>query len=462
MRSSLFFALLWAAAGFTVAALAVARWVGVESPQRALASAGILFGAGALTAWLLAREHRRRVMMLKRWADNLLEEPRPPDEEALHGDDEIGQLARSMQRIPPQIATLMQDLGAETARRDAILAGMQEALLAVDRELRVILCNDAFARFAGVPGPIPPGTPLVRLAREPELLDMINGALREGRTSSGRLEPGHGNQAWQITAGPLPMPTGRGAIALLHDITDLERLERVRRDFVANVSHELRTPLAAIRGYAETLLDGALEDEDNRFRFVEIILSHAIRLNNIASDLLALSELDAKQGREPPARVQLHAAIDSSVRSVAQEAARRDVRVVIPEACALEVLGYRTRLEQVLVNLLDNGIKFNRPGGEVRIEAAGEDEQVTITVTDTGIGIPSSDLPRIFERFYRVDKARSREVAGTGLGLSIVKHAVEQMNGSITLTSELGRGTTFRIVLPAAQPRDATAAVTVS
>jgi two-component system phosphate regulon sensor histidine kinase PhoR len=367
-----------------------------------------------------------------------------------------------MLRIPPRINALMQDLRTETARRDTILAGMLEALLAVDRELRVILCNDAFARFAGVPAPIPAGTPLVRVAREPDLLDMINTALREGRTSSGRLEPGHGNQVWQITVSPLPMPSGRGAIALLHDISDLERLERVRRDFVANVSHELRTPLAAIRGYAETLLDGALDDEENRYRFVEIILSHSIRLNNIASDLLALSELEAKEGAEPPRPVLLRAAIDSAVRSIAQEAARRDVAVLIPDTCTLEVLGYRTRLEQVLVNLLDNAIKFNRPGGEVRIEAEEQDGSVVITVADTGIGIPSADLPRVFERFYRVDKARSREVGGTGLGLSIVRHAVDQMQGSITLTSELGHGTVFRIVLPSAQPRASSSTVIAS
>ena len=219
---------------------------------------------------------------------------------------------------------------------------------------------------------------------------------------------------------------------------------------MANVSHELRTPLTAIRGYAETLLDGALDDAENRRHFVEVIETHAIRLNNIAADLLALSELDNGGLNEPARPVLVQSAVESAMRTVEPAAAERGVHLITGAIGDIEVIGYRMRLEQALVNLIDNGVKFNRPEGEVRVEAERTNNGCTrIVVSDTGIGIPSSDLPRVFERFYRVDRARSREMGGTGLGLSIVKHAIEQMKGTVAVESELGQGSRFIIVLPA-------------
>ncbi len=224
-------------------------------------------------------------------------------------------------------------------------------------------------------------------------------------------------RSFEVQAAPLELRSGRGAIAILHDVTDLERLERVRRDFVANVSHELRTPLAAIQGYAETLLDGALEDSEHNRRFVEVIQAHAVRLNQIASDLLALSELESTGAGPSPEKISVRQALDAALPSVESEARLRDVSIHRGDLPDEYVTGHRMRLEQALVNLLDNAVKFNRPGGEVWIEAQRTpDRKVRISVADNGIGIPSDDLPRIFERFYRVDKARSREVGGTGLG----------------------------------------------
>jgi two-component system phosphate regulon sensor histidine kinase PhoR len=218
------------------------------------------------------------------------------------------------------------------------------------------------------------------------------------------------------------------------------------------VSHELRTPLASIRGYAETLLDGALEDGENNRRFVEIILSHAIRLNNIASDLLVLSELDSNASPSAPLeRIPVREVVESAMHSVQEPAAGRGVRLRIENCRDCWVSGYRFRLEQVMVNLLDNAIKFNRENGEVHVECAGaDDKRVRISVVDTGIGIPSEELKRIFERFYRVDKARSRPAGGTGLGLPIVKELVDRMGGTVGVESQLGRGSKFTIVLPAA------------
>ena len=234
----------------------------------------------------------------------------------------------------------------------------------------------------------------------------------------------------------------------MHDITDLERLENVRTDFVANVSHEFRTPLAAISGYAETLLDGAIEDRENNRRFLEIIRSNAIRLNNIAADLLTLSELQTSSGPQNTEQVPVGEAIESALSTIAAEAALRSVTVEKGPVDNILVLGSRYRLEQALVNLLANAVKFNRPSGKVRVETQRNGTSLGILVSDTGTGIPSSDLPRIFERFYRVDKARSRQVGGTGLGLSIVKHIVERMDGHVSATSQLGKGSIFTITLP--------------
>jgi two-component system phosphate regulon sensor histidine kinase PhoR len=243
----------------------------------------------------------------------------------------------------------------------------------------------------------------------------------------------------------------RGAIAVLHDITDIQRQEQLRKDFVADVSHELRTPLASIRGYAETLLDGGLDDKENNRKFVEVILNHAIRLNNIASDLLVLSELDSNAPAISPERVRVLDVVDSAIHTVEIGAAQRNIKLIREQCDDCAVIGYRFRLEQVLVNLLDNAIKFNRPDGEVAVRCDRIDNgYVRISVSDTGIGIPSEDLKRVFERFYRVDKARTRSTGGTGLGLPIVKEVVERMGGSVTVESQLGRGTRFTIDLQAA------------
>lgn len=416
-------------------------------PSARLQILGVCAAAALLAvfaAWLYARSFTARLDSLKLLMEGLLDE-QPAALPPSAADDEFGALAESLRRMAPRARAMADRLRLEGARSDAILASMVEGVLAVDGDLRVSFCNDSFARAVGAREPIPDGLPLVRLVRDPGLLDMLSTVLETGESQKRRLQWAPEGHSFEVQATPL----GRagGVLAILHDVTDLERLERIRKDFVANVSHELRTPLAAIRGYAETLLEGALDDRENRRKFVEIIQAHAIRLNNIASDLLALSELDS--GRSPqPARVSIRESLEAALRTVESEAGVRGIRIVCGEIEDMEVLGQRLRLEQALVNLLDNALKFNRPGGEVRVQAARTGSEARITIADTGIGIPSADVPRIFERFYRVDKARSREVGGTGLGLSIVRHTVEQMNGRTFVESELGKGSTFTVVLP--------------
>jgi two-component system phosphate regulon sensor histidine kinase PhoR len=297
--------------------------------------------------------------------------------------------------------------------------------------------------------PVPEQTPLREVTRDPGLVDIIKKVLVSGVRVEHRVTlSALGDRTFDVYAAPLAGSARQGAIAVLHDMTHLERLERVRRDFVANVSHELRTPLASIRGYAETLLEGALEDRENNRKFVEIILSQAIRLNNIASDLLALSEIESNALRPEPHPVSLRSALETALRTVESLARLHGVRLLWGELPDVQVLGHELRLEQALSNLLDNAVKFNRTDGEVRLETLVEDGWAIVTVADTGMGIASQDLPRIFERFYRADKARSRETGGTGLGLAIVRHAVEQMGGEVSVESEFGRGSRFTIRLP--------------
>jgi two-component system phosphate regulon sensor histidine kinase PhoR len=363
-------------------------------------------------------------------------------------DDEMSALASSLQLSARQVRVMVEALQRESSRLEAILSSMVEAVVAVDPLLRITFVNRAFAELMGMARPIVPGIPLVQVARDHAFLEMCTSVLAEGASQQRRLVlAAAGARSFEVQVAPLAGDPHRGAIAMLYDVTDIERLERIRKDFVANVSHELRTPLAAVTGYAETLLEGALEDQENGRKFVEIILAKARQLNNIVADLLVLSTLES--GKPPvPEPISLRESIESALRTVEPVARTRGVHLVCGPFDDLRVLGYEIRLEQVFVNLLDNAIKFNRPDGEVRVEVARVPESAVVRVRDTGLGIPSRDLPRIFERFYRVDKARSRATGGTGLGLAIVKHAVEQMGGSVSVESRLGQGTVFTVALP--------------
>ena len=414
-----------------------------------LVISGIILLGGGCLAYLFVRSFSRQTAELRTYTEHLLD-PLASGEQLPAGPDDLGDLARSLQRMAPRIRELVESLKLENARREAILASMVEGVLAVDRDLRVTFCNNSFARAVGAPIPARAGMPLLDLVRDPGLLQIMTGVLTSGERTERRLTlPAAADHTFEILAGPLAGSSTRGALAILHDVTELERLERVRKDFVANVSHELRTPLAAIRGYAETLLSGALEDQQYNRRFVEIIEAQATRLSNIAADLLTLSELESNVAVTPqPQAVSVRAVLESALRTVESAARVRGVRIHCGDIEDLRVMGSELRLEQVLVNLLDNAVKFNRPKGEVWLEAKAADGSARISIRDTGIGIPSEDLPRVFERFYRVDKARSREMGGTGLGLSIVKHVVEQMNGTIAVESHLGEGSQFTIMLP--------------
>jgi two-component system phosphate regulon sensor histidine kinase PhoR len=402
-------------------------------------------------AFYVSRSLGLRIRKLRRLSESFpggAVKDRPREESS----DELGSLERSMAGVAVELRKMLDRLRYESARREAILSGMAEGVLAVDPDLRVTFCNDAFLKAVDFRGRNSEGRFLLELVRDPGLHELLRSVLSTGETQKLRFKLSAANaRTFEVQATELEMPSGRGAIAILHDITDLERLEQVRKDFVANVSHELRTPLAGIIGYSDTLLDGALEDLKNNRHFVEIIRANAVRLGSIAADLLILSELESGADPHEPDLISIRGVLDSALATVDSEARAREVRLVRENIGNVYVQGSRLRLEQALLNLMANAIKFNRPGGEVRVGATDDGSgHVAITIADTGVGIPSEDVPRIFERFYRVDKARSRQVGGTGLGLSIVKHVVERMDGVVTVESQLGRGSVFTLRLPAA------------
>lgn len=405
-----------------------------------------------LLAYFFSLRMSRRIGRIQRFAESLLVSSEPATLPA-EPDDELGALSRALNHMGRQLRESLGNLRIESARRNAILASMVDGVLAVDREMRILFCNSSFAEAIGADPLGMEGKPLLAILRDSAIFAVLESVLATGEATTSRIQlAAASDRVFAVNAAPMAAGEQGGAVAVLHEITEIERLERIRQDFVANVSHELRTPLAAILGYAETLLDGAMEDPDTSRRFLETIRAHAIRLNNISTDLLTLSELDAGVSM-PIATFSLHDTIATAIRTVEPEARLRNVKLTCGEIQKIDIQGYRLRLEQAIVNLLDNAIKFNYSGGEVLITASETLQcEVKIAVADTGSGIPSPDLSRIFERFYRVERARSRQVGGTGLGLAIVKHTVELMKGRIEVASEPGRGSTFTLFIPIEVP----------
>jgi two-component system phosphate regulon sensor histidine kinase PhoR len=410
----------------------------------------LCFLGAIVMTWIFSTAIEWRLQRLKVFVEHVLDAGSGKNEALPDEGPETAALNQALRRMAARIHELVGRLSVESARSDAILRSMAEGVLAVDHQMRILFCNQALLSALGLKTPVVEGTPLIGLVRDPSFSGMISNVLSSGTPVKTKIQFALGDATvFEAYAAPLEMSATRGALVILHDITGLERLERIRRDFVANVSHELRTPLTAIRGYAETLLSGALSDDENNRRFVGIIQAHAIRLNNIASDLLILSDLESGRRDAEPGLISVEEAVNTAMLTVEPEANIRGVQLTRGPVTDARITGHAIRLEQALVNLLDNAVKFNHPGGEARIEAGSTpDGRIFITVSDTGSGIPSDELPRIFERFYRVDRARSRQVGGTGLGLSIVKHIVERMEGTIKVESRLGKGSTFTILLP--------------
>jgi two-component system phosphate regulon sensor histidine kinase PhoR len=414
----------------------------------ALAVALLAGGATVWSAWGLSRRIRR----LEEFSHRVAAGDFLPFETRSHGD-ELDDLARAFNATAARLAETIRMLSDERNREATILGSMIEGVAVISARERVLYSNRAFSQILGLEGQAVEDRPLIEMVRHTGLLAVIKEALRAEKQESSEIVVGTVRpRSFAVTATPLRAGGASGAVLVLHEITELRRLERVRQDFVANVSHEFRTPLTAIQGFAETLLSGALEDPANRRRFVEIIRDHATRLARLTEDLLELSRIEAGELKLEFQPVSVQQLVDSCVETASLKARAKELtlKVNVPEGLPT-VRGDANRLQEVLQNLLDNAVQYTPCGGNIEVTAADSADQIVITVSDTGIGIPQAEQSRIFERFYRVDAARSREAGGTGLGLSIARHIVEAHGGRIWVESTVGEGSRFHFSIPAAR-----------
>ena len=365
--------------------------------------------------------------------------------------DELDAVGRGINRMAEQIQRRVQELESQRNQAQAILESMVEGVAALDREERVLWLNTSAQRLFGVTTEQAAGKRLTELFRQPEIEALIKEVLSQRRPAVREVHTFPPQErSVRVQAAPCEGGAMDAALVLVaQDVTEMRRLEGMRREFVANVSHELKTPLTSIKGLVETLLSGALEDAANNRRFVSLIDEDTTRLARLIDDLLELSQIESRAVPLQAQSVNVRELVD-------QVAARfhaqlRECQVAfenrIPESSP-PVRGDAERLRQVFVNLIDNAVKFNKASGRITVHAVSQGPLLAVTVEDTGIGIPDADLPRIFERFYRVDKTRSRELGGTGLGLAIVKHLIELHQGSVAVSSRLNQGTTFTVLLP--------------
>jgi two-component system, OmpR family, phosphate regulon sensor histidine kinase PhoR len=406
----------------------------------------LLAGTGSL---LVSLGFSERIERLKEFSRRVAE----GDFRPLPGDgsgDALEKLGASLNQTAVRLDRTIRTLTEERNLSSAILGSMVEGVAVVNGAERLVFANQSFAEILELDLPPKSGNALVEVVRQTEMIEAVRKVLAgEPRVESEIVTGTLRQHFFAATVAAVRAGETSGAVAVLHDITELRRLERVRRDFVANVSHEFRTPLTAIQGFAETLLAGAMDDPQNRERFLEIIVEHARRLARLTEDLLKLSKMDADRLELEIRRVSVSQLIESCIETTQHRATEKEIAISVqPSDTVPDIAGDRRRLAEVLQNLLDNALQYTLSRGEIFVSAKPRDGEVVFTVADTGIGIPKADQSRIFERFYRVDAARSRELGGTGLGLSIAKHIVEVHGGRIWVDSEIGRGSQFHFTVP--------------
>jgi two-component system, OmpR family, phosphate regulon sensor histidine kinase PhoR len=417
-------------------------------------SALVAFGVGAAgalaLAWAVSLVLSRRVNAIahvaQRYAAGDLSRPSRD-----YGNDEIGTVARVLDDSVREVGRRAADLASDRARMQAILTGMVEGVLVVNAQGRVQLVNDAARRMLRIKES-PDGLHYLEIVRQPDIAAQLGAALQGATTQALELTLAYGpDLVIMARSAPVSAAAAGGAVLVIHDITDLRRADRIRRDFVANVSHELRTPLTAVRGYVEALSDGGADPAESR-RFLEIIGRHTLRMERLVRDLLRLARLDA--GQEAIERVPC--AVDALFNGVETELAdavlSRDQVVdhrIAPDAAT--VTGDPAKLHDALRNLLENASNYSPPRSRIVMASERTDGRILLTVEDEGPGIPEAELARVFERFYRVDKARSRggqDPGGTGLGLAIVRHLIELHGGRVAAANRQSGGARFTIELP--------------
>lgn len=406
--------------------------------------------SGALVATLVWRLINRQVIGPLRNLVSVAEElTRAEGEGHPAYADEIGRLTSSVNLLAGQLKETFNILRREKVWMEAILANLNEVVLALDASGRVLLTNLSLLSFFGVDPAEAQGKNILEVIRHHELEKLVRQVLATGTAVRQELkfltpQP----RTFTVRLTPITTPEGPGVVVVLRDVTEQKRLEQLRSEFVANVSHELRTPLTAIRGFVETLRDGAVEDPTTASEFLKIIESETGRLEKLVEDLLDLSRLEDRRTVLVRQEVRLDEVAARVLPVFEKRAREQGLKLLVDLPPSLPpVLGDPELLGQVFANLIDNALKFT-PAGEVRVKAVVFPGWVRVDVEDTGIGIPRDNLPRIFERFYRVDTARSRASGGTGLGLAIVKHIVEAHGGKVSVDSELGKGSRFSFYLP--------------
>jgi len=443
--------------GLTYLALVAAILIAVEMAapgtlHRILPALLVILSVAVIASIIFLVSTSSRIRRLKEFADRAAAGDFTPLERD-RGDDQLTDLADALGGTVAHLGRTIHTLTDERNRSAAILGSMIEGVAVVGGDERILYCNAAFEQILELPEGGTQGRKLVEALRQAELVAAVRQVLPGGEEITGEVEVGTVRpRSFSVTAAPVHAAGPSSAVLVLHDITELRRLERVRQDFIANVSHEFKTPLTAIQGFAETLLGGALDDKTNRKRFVEIIREHAVRLARLTDDLLKLSRIEAGRLELEWRPIRVAALVNGCVETARLKAEAKGLRihVQLPEGLP-PVRGDGAQLGEVLQNLLDNALQYTPSGGQIDVTASSNDQTVTFTVADTGIGIPESDLVRIFERFYRVDAARSREAGGTGLGLAISRHIVDAHGGRIWVESAIGQGSRFHFSVASAR-----------
>jgi two-component system, OmpR family, phosphate regulon sensor histidine kinase PhoR len=394
-----------------------------------------------LLAFLATQSIGRRLMRITDFAERVAAGDLSARIEEESGD-EIAHVASALDKTARKLEDGFSALENSRQTLVTLLNSMQEAVLAVAQDGRVLWANQRMERL--LPSGIRLGAPLVQSVRDPEILNAVEGVIEHRDVTVARAAKIFSGRIFDVTAAPMP---GGGVVAVLHDQTEIERVEKTRRDFIANVSHELRTPLTSIQGYSETLLDHNNVPEHVR-EFIEIIRKNATRMSRLTEDLLVLARVESGEQNFDFQVTTAQELLDDAVQTFHDLAASRGVDISVMNMAESPVSVDRDAIHQVLANLIDNALKYGDTGRKILVGACETEDGVQFFVRDFGGGIPSEHLPRLFERFYRVDKARSRESGGTGLGLAIVKHVVRAHGGTIKAESELNHGSVFYFTLP--------------
>jgi two-component system phosphate regulon sensor histidine kinase PhoR len=412
-------------------------------------------GIGLLLTWGVLRMAALRLSLLAETAaaheagETVWAAPGMPRSSPRNLESAIASMKGQLETRIDELQRKGRQLQESTERLETVLGSMVEGVVAVDEKQRVLFANRAARSLLDMQTFNPVGRPIWEIFRHPRIDEVVSTVLAGGETPALEIDLPRKHAVVAVMASRLPGKPSSGVVLVFHNVTELRRLENIRREFVSNVSHELKTPLTAIQAYTETLLDGALDEPEHRVRFVERIAEQANRLHALIQDLLRLARIESGENVFDVRAVPLKPIVEACLEEHSAVAESKSQRLSAePAADEISVMADEEGLHTILSNLIDNAVKYTQESGAIAVRWRAENGAAIIEVEDNGPGIPIEHQPRIFERFYRVDRARSRDVGGTGLGLSIVKHLVQVFGGGIEIRSQAGQGTTFSVRLP--------------